>query len=319
MTRIVTLTPSPAIDVSTTVARLKPTEKLRCGPARRDPGGGGVNVARVAGRLGGDATAVYPSGGPTGELLDRLLAAEGTSTRPVRTSQDTRENFFVLEEASGDQFKFILPGPALDAEAQARCVAALDLAAAPPAYLVCSGGLPDGVPAGFYAAIARAAKAVGTRVVVDTYGPALPATLAEGVHLVKPSLEELNALVGRSLDDEQDRLAACRALVAAGQAEMVALSLGAEGALLVTEDGAWRASAPKVSPLSTVGAGDSFLAALLIGLSSGAAPGQALRQAVAAGAAALLDPGTGLCRPAEMTRLAAAVAVRELASRQGAA
>ena len=119
MAEIVTLTPSPAVDLSTSVARLDPDHKLRCAAPRRDPGGGGINVARVIHRLGGKVTAVYPAGGPSGDLLTRLLREEGVPTHPVRASGDTRENFYVLETSTGRQFKFILPGPVLGPKEEA--------------------------------------------------------------------------------------------------------------------------------------------------------------------------------------------------------
>ena len=312
MAEIVTLTPSPAVDLSTSVARLDPDHKLRCAAPRRDPGGGGINVARVIHRLGGKVTAVYPAGGPSGDLLTRLLREEDVPTRPVRASGDTRENFYVLETSTGRQFKFILPGPALGPKEEAACVDALRLNGAAPRYLICSGGLPEGPLPDLYARIGRRAKAAGARLVVDTHGAPLAAALHEGVWLAKPSLRELQDLVGWELPDQKARLAACTEIVHSGQAEQIALSLGDQGALLVTQSGAWRAYAPKVQTLSSVGAGDSFLAGLVMALASGASPPQALRRAVAAGAAAVLTHGTELCRPAEVDRISAEIEVRAL-------
>ena len=162
------------------------------------------------------------------------------------------------------------------------------------------------------ARVAGAATAVGAKTVVDSSGKALAAALDVGVHLAKPSLRELEELVGHELLDEAAWLSACRGLVNSGRAEMVALSLGDQGALLVTRQGAWRAFAPKLVALSSVGAGDSFLAAMLVSLATGAAPPDALRQGVAAGGAALLAPGTELCRPSDVARLAEDVRVRPL-------
>ena len=177
---------------------------------------------------------------------------------------------------------------------------------------MCSGGLPEGPLPDLYARIAHRAKAAGARVVVDSHGPALAAALLEGVWLIKPSLRELQDLVGWELPDLDAQLAACREIVHTGQSGQVALSLGEQGALLVTGAGAWRARAPKTQSLSSVGAGDSFLAALVLALASGAAPPQALRRAVAAGAAAVQVHGTGLCRPEDVDRIAAKVEVHPL-------
>jgi 6-phosphofructokinase 2 len=313
MSGMLTLTPGPAVDVSTSVDRLEPEDKLRCAPARRDPGGGGINVARVAHRLGAEVTAVFPAGGPTGAVLEALLGEEGLPVRVVPIEEDTRENFFVMEVSTGRQFKFILPGPALNAAAHAACLEALELGMIRPEWLVCSGGVPGGGPPDLYARAARAAKAVGTRVALDCYGPALALALDEGVDLFKPSLGELGAYLGRPLPDESAWLSACGQLVAAGKAGTVALSLGDKGALLVTGQGAWRAGAPRVAVASSVGAGDSFLGALLVALSTGLEPADALRRAVAAGAAALLGEGTSLCRPDDLERLERQIEVHALA------
>lgn len=312
MSRIITLTAGPAVDVATTVERLEPEEKLRCAPARRDPGGGGINVARVIHRLGGEVHAVFPSGGATGTELERLLQDEGVPIRAVPIEQDTREDFFVMERATGRQFKFILPAAALTSQAEDACLEALRLNFDRPQWLVCSGGVPDGSSADLYARAARAAKASGTRVALDCYGVPLKLALDEGVDLYKPSLGELSAYVGRPLSGEADWLSACNRLIAQGKTAMIALSLGAHGALLASRDGAWRATAPRVEAASSVGAGDSFLGALLVALCDGAPPPDALRRAVGAGAAALLSSGTSLCRPEDLARLACEVRVTAL-------
>jgi 6-phosphofructokinase 2 len=309
---IVTFTPSPAIDLSTAVPRLQPTHKLRCSYVQRDPGGGGINVARVATRLGADAVAVYPRGGATGAMLDRLLADEAVAIRPVAAEEDTRENFYVSELETGQQFKFILPAPLLPAALERKCVDTLMMTGRDAAYLVCSGSVPGPSSSDLYARVASAAAKGRSRLVLDCSGRALAAALEVGVHLVKPSLRELEELVGYRLPGEAAWLSASRRIVTSRQAEIVALTLGDQGALLVTGDGAWRARPAAVAATGSVGAGDSFLAGLLVALSHGDRPADALRQAVAAGSAALLGTGTQLCRPGDAARLAASVEVRDV-------
>src|SRR5579872_2345788 len=113
MADIVTLTMNPAIDLSVSVERVAPFHKLRAASDRRDPGGGGINVARVVKRLGGDVTAMFPAGGALGELLRRLVDAEGISALTTTIAGETREDFTVLERATGAQYRFVLPGPFL--------------------------------------------------------------------------------------------------------------------------------------------------------------------------------------------------------------
>ena len=312
MARILTLTMNPAIDVSTSVDRVAPTRKLRCALARRDPGGGGINVARVVRRLGARATAVYPTGGVIGELLRRLVDAEDVDSVTVPVREETREDFTALETSTGDQFRFVLEGPHLSGAEWMACLEAVAAQTQRPDLIVVSGSLPPGVPDDFYARVAEIARAWDVRLALDCAGPALKAALEHGVYLVKPNLGELAELVGARLADMPSRIAACRSLIAAGRAEAVALTLGADGALLVTADRAWRAAAPPIEAVSAVGAGDSFLGGMAWALASGRPLDEAFRYGMAAGSGAVLSPGTELCHAADVWRLADEVVVELL-------
>jgi 6-phosphofructokinase 2 len=309
MTAVVTLTVNPAVDLSATADAVVHTRKIRCTQVARDPGGGGINVARVICRLGGDARALYTVGGPLGALLERLVGEDGVSSLTVPIDDDTRESFTVHDAACASEYRFVLPGPELsEAEWRALLDAIAGLEPA-PRYLVASGSLPPGVPEDFYARVAEAAKSIGARFVLDTSGSALTAALATGVHLVKPNLRELRDLTGETLDTESAWRGAARRLVETGKADAVALSLGHHGALLATPEGAWRAPALPVRVASAVGAGDSFVGAMVCALANGAEMTQAFRHGIAAGSAALLTPGTGLCRREDMERLLDEVAL----------
>lgn len=303
MTDILTVTMNPAVDVSTSVDKVLDTHKLRCSPAQRYAGGGGVNVARVVQRLGGDCVAFYPAGGTTGELLRQLLDAEGVRSRCLALDEATRENFTVGETSSGREFRFVLPGPTLAPAQWQACLAQIDAPEAAPRYLVLSGSLPPGVPVDFYARLVGPARARGTCVVLDSSGPALAAALHAGVDIVKPSLRELRELTGQPLAGESEWRAAAQQIVDQGQARMVALSLGAEGALLVTADASWRAPGLPVPVCGATGAGDSFVGAMVWALACGADLPQALRYGVAGGSATLLSSGTALCQKADVERL----------------
>ena len=315
MADIVTLTINPSIDVATSVDRVVPFHKLRCTAARRDPGGGGINVARVVNRFGADVTAMYVMGGTLGQLLRHLLEQEKIPGLPVPILEETREDFTVLEQVSGRQYRFVLPGPRLS-ELEWRFF--LDtftshLAQQPRTrFVVASGSLPPGVPFDFYARIARAAKQAGAKIIVDTSGPPLQAALQAGVDIVNPSLREFGELIAAPLESERDQVAACRGLLTSGQAEMVALTLGDQGALLVTRDRVLRAQAIPITPVSVVGAGDSFLGAMIWSLAGGHSVEDAFRYGMAAGSAALLMPGTELCERADTERLAGKVKVQAI-------
>ncbi|MCI5069609.1 1-phosphofructokinase family hexose kinase [Acidovorax sp.] len=314
MPAFITLTLNPALDLSTATERLQPTHKLRCGTALRFAGGGGINVARVLHRLGADVQAWGLAGGVAGAQVADLLAAEGVPTRFLPIAGDTRENFSVLETATGQEFRFVLPGPSVQPAEWQDCVAQLSQQTqgsphgAAPRWLVASGSLPPGVPDDIYAQLARAVGGPGVRLAVDTSGAALSAALQAGVAVVKPSLRELRELVQQPLARAADWCAAAHSLVTSGAAEVVALSVGEDGAVLATRDGVWQAPAvPVPVATGTTGAGDCFLAALLWALDDGQPAPDALRWGVAAGAAALLSPGTALAHAADVKRIVASV------------
>ncbi len=308
MPQFVTFTPNPAVDVSTAVAKLEDAHKMRCDAPQTDPGGGGINVARVLRRLGADVLALYPAGGANGQRLHGLLEQEGVRDEPLTIAQETRESFTVQERESGCEYRFVLPGPALAVQEWTRCLERLR--SLPCAWIVSSGSLPPGVPEDGHAQVARLAREHGARMVLDASGPALRAALEEGVWLVKPSLRELSWLSDLPLTTPLLQQQAARRLIDLGQAEVVALSLGAQGAMLVTAQACLHADALPVKVSSSVGAGDSFLAALVWALDQHGDPHRALASAVAAGAAAVMHAGTALCQPQDMLQLQGQVRLR---------
>ena len=303
MPAILTITMNPAVDVFTTTARVQPAHKLRCGAALVHPGGGGINVARVVQRLGGDALAVFPAGGVSGRQLQNLLDQEQLPHHCIAIADDTRQNFTAHESSSGQDYRFVLPGPQLTEPEWQACLAFVQAITPAPRWLVASGSLPPGVPVDFHARLARLARERGSLMVLDSSGDALAAALAQGVYLVKPSLRELRDLTGQPLATQADWLGAARQIIQRGQAQVVALSLGEQGALLVTADLALRAPALAVPVASTIGAGDSFLAGLVWALGGQGDLARALRYGMAAGAAALLVEGTALSQAQDVQRL----------------
>jgi 6-phosphofructokinase 2 len=299
---IVTLTMNPALDITTSIDRVRPTDKLRCRGARHDPGGGGINVARVAHMLGASVSAVFPAGGPTGDVVADLLVAQHVPLKRVRIGGRTRESFTVNEESSGQQYRFVLPGPQLTFAERAQCVDELRAAAGSAQFVVASGSLPPGVPADFYQQVAEVCSDVGTRLILDTSGTGLQ-HITSGVFLLKPSVRELRECFGRELATEADQIAAARELIQRGQTQIVVVSLGDNGALLVTPDAAQRVSAIKMRSGSGVGAGDAMVAAITVGLSRGWPLPKSVRFGVAAGAAMLMTPGTAVCSRADVERL----------------
>jgi 6-phosphofructokinase 2 len=316
MAAIVTLTMNPALDIATMTDRVVPAHKLRCAEPRYDPGGGGINVARAVHALGGDAVAIFPGGGAAGEMIRHLLDEKGVSYDAIAIAGFTRESLAVEERASGNQFRFILPGPEISERDQQRCLDQLALRAAGASYIVASGSLPLGVPDDFYAQVAALAQSLGKRLVLDTSGPALKQA-GSAVHLLKPSLRELQDLVGRPIRTESEQEWAARDVIAQGRAEIVVVSLGDEGALLATADRTERFPAIPVEARGSIGAGDSMLAGIVLGLTRGQPLQDAVRFGMAAGAAALLGFGTELCRRTDVARLYPQMSSKKSAAASG--
>lgn len=302
MAAIVTLTMNPALDIATATERVVPAHKLRCTVPRYDPGGGGINVARAVHALGGDALAIFPAGGPAGEMIQRLLDQQGVIHRAVAIAGFTRESLAVVERESGKQYQFVLPGPEIGSADQERCLDELAAAASAATYIVASGSLPPGVPENFYEVVADLAKKRGKRFVLDTSGSALKQS-GHGIYLLKPSLRELEDLIGYQIRGEHEEVRAAQELVKQGRAEIVVLSLGPRGAVLASAEETERFPAIAVDAKSAVGAGDSMLAGITLGLSRALSVRDAVRLGVAAGAAALLGSGTQLCRREDVDRL----------------
>lgn len=312
MPDIVTITINPAVDIFVDVERIEPTRKMRCSSPKRDPGGGGINVARVAYRLGGDVTAVYPAGGAIGKLLTKLLDREGIHSVATPSHVETRENFTAFETSSGEQYRFVLPGSSLHRAEWEACLDRLGTLERKPAFVVASGSVPPGVPDDFFARVIRKARGLGARTVVDTSGDALKAAVDEGVDIIKPNINELSEFTGQTLDSDEACVDASRKLISDGKVKMVALTQGEHGALLVTEDRALKANAMAIEVVSAVGAGDSFLGGLVWALAQGKSEDEAFRVAVAAGSAAVMSPGTELCRQADVERLKPKVEIAEI-------
>lgn len=303
MQTIVTLTMNPTIDTHVMVDHIVPERKLRCQTPRHEPGGGGINVSRAIHQLGGSSLAIYPAGGPTGQMLQHLLEQEGLTTRPVPIIDWTRESFAALEEASGQQYLFVTPGPTLQEREWQQCLDTLRTLEPRPDYIVASGSLPPGVPVDFYARVARLARSYGARAIVDTSGEALRAAVQEGVYLVKPNLQELSDMVARDLGDEVQQESAALELVQHGHSEVVVLSLGPAGVLLVSAAGCRRLRAPTVRVASKVGAGDSTVGGIVWSLARGMPLHDATLFGIATGAAAVMTYGTGLNRRADVEQL----------------
>ena len=303
MKPIVTLTLNPSIDASSETEKVEPMRKNRISNERFDPGGGGINVARVLKELGGNVHAIYLSGGLTGQTLDKMIDEIGLFTDNEFLSEGIRVSAIrSSSESTRREYRFVPEGPEIS-EAEWR--ACLDMIASLDAdYLVASGSLPHTA----YRQISMRASLVWLRsksmcFVLDTSGDALGAALAEGIYLLKPNQRELAQVAGADLPTRAAQHAAAMDIIAKGHTKVVAVSLGGDGAFVADDKECFDLAAPPADMHSAVGAGDSFVAGMTLGLVNGRDLRGALRLAVAAGTAAIMTMGTELCRRADVERL----------------
>jgi 6-phosphofructokinase 2 len=296
---IVTLTLNPAIDLACSAASVVHTHKVRTSGEHIDPGGGGINVARVLHELGAETLAVILAGGVTGALIEELLDDAHVPHRTVRIHGSTRISFTVFDRLATLEYRFVPEGPTAEAHDWLDTLSLLETIDSD--WLIASGSLEHGMPDDIYARIGELAQRLGRHFVLDTSGPPLRAALEAGVvDLVKPSLGELESLVGRPLPDPLEQEAEALALVRNGSVRMVAVTLGEYGAFLASAEGVVRLPALEVPFRSAVGAGDSFLAATTLVLARGGTPEEALAYGVAAGAATVACAGTARLRKVDV-------------------
>lgn len=295
MSSIITITFNPAIDKSTSVALLIPEKKLKCTTPVFEPGGGGINVARAIKKLGGEATAVYMAGGYTGKAFIELLTKELVQSIVIETAGNTRENLIVAEMASNQQYRFGMPGPHILEHEWKECLTAIEKINGAE-YIVASGSLPKGVPTDIFARIAAIARNKKAKFIVDTSGEALKQAVNEGVYLIKPNLGELSSLAGKEELNIELVVDVARTIIEKGNCEVVVVSMGSAGAMLVTKEMAQQIIPPAVIRKSTVGAGDSMVAGMVLSLSRNKSLIETVQYGVAAGTAATMNPGTELCR-----------------------
>lgn len=306
MRDILTVTLNPALDFATAVDHVVPGVKLRCGPARMDPGGGGINVSRAIHLLGGTSRTFVALGGRNGAQLADLLREAGLETIVHEAPGETRSSLSVTETARGQQFRFMLPGPpwaVMDVIAAGRAIVE---AAEPGGIVVISGTLPMGVLPNVVPDLCGKLQAKGCEVAVDISGPALHLLArAQGPQpdILRMNQEEADDLAGHKLPTLLSSADYAQLLVRRGVAKVLIVARGPEGSVLATDGERWHSRAADVPVRSKVGAGDTFVGAFTLAHARGEAWPQALQKGVAAASAAVMTEGTLLCRREDAERL----------------
>lgn len=303
---ILTVTLNPALDLSARVPHMIAGPKLRLEQTRYEPGGGGVNVARAISLLEGEVLAWVALGGASGAQHLALLQAQAVPVHQFQAPGETRQSWAVTD-ADGRQYRLQLPGEAWDASLARAALA--DIVAQATGLVVLSGSQPPGVDPGFPQEIAT--RLGPGRLIVDTSGPALQQLhdapdLQSRPFVLRLDQAEAEALAGQALTTAAQTIAFAKALLEKGVAEYLCVARGADGSVLVGNGAAHHCVPPQVDVVSKVGAGDSFTGAFALALARGVAPVDALCFGTAAAAAAVMTPGTELCRPEDVTKVLAA-------------
>lgn len=303
---VLTVTLNPALDLSARVPRMIAGPKLRLEDTSYDPGGGGVNVARAITLLEGRALAWVALAGASGAQHLGLLQAQAVSVHEFQAPGATRQSWAITDD-TGQQYRLQLPGEHWDTALEHAALE--DIVSQAEGLVVLSGSQPPGVDPDFPKALARCLGPA--RLIVDTSGPALQ-------HLIEaPDLQarpfvlrldqaEAEALAEQELTHSAQTVAFAQSLLDTGVADYLCVARGAEGSVLVGPEAAFHCIPPQVDVISKVGAGDSFTGAFTLALARGEAPVDALRFGTAAAAAAVMTPGTELCRPQDVKKLLAA-------------
>lgn len=298
---IVTITVNPALDKSAHFRGLVPEQKIRCSNPRYDAGGGGINVSKAISRLGGNSLALLTSGGPSGKMLEELIEKESIEYKAIEVKSWTRESFVAVDENTNLQYRFGFSGGVISEEEELSFIKMISNLK--PRFLIASGSLNEGVSTDFYQKIAKIAKKSNSKLIVDTSGEALEKVLGTGVFMIKPNVGELAKLIGVAALEMGEVQSAAKQIIAKGGAEIVVVSLGSQGAILVSKDIYEFVPAPNVVKKSTVGAGDSMVGGMVWSLSQDKPLREVIRWGVACGSAATMNAGTQLFKTEDAMRL----------------
>ncbi|TLP81785.1 1-phosphofructokinase family hexose kinase [Maribacter sp. ACAM166] len=302
--RIITLTLNPTIDKSTTVVGISPNSKLRCTEPTYDAGGGGINVSCAIKKLGGDSLGMYLAGGPTGNHLKQLLDKDGIEQSIIKIEGWTRDNLAVTDTVTNQQYRFGMPGPNVKKEEWEAVLKQLEDYLQESDYLIASGKLPPGIPDDFYVQVAAIARKKKARFILDTSGEALMKAAAHShIYILKPNLGELAALCGVPSISALELEILAKKFLAEHDCEALVVSLGAKGALLATKYEMEYVPAPTVLQKSTIGAGDSMVAGMVMSLIWGKSFSDMVKYGVACGTAATMHEGTKLCNKDDADKL----------------
>ena len=308
---IITLTLNPAVDQTMVVSEVTLGEVNRVREVYLDPAGKGINVSRMVHRLGWPTIAFGFLAGEIGLLAEKALDNEGVQYHFVHVPGQTRLNVTLIDESTGVLTNYNGRGLRVDEESVARLDEVLTFWLQAGSVLVLAGSLPRGMPEDTYARYIELAKAAGSKTILDADGEPLRLGLEAEPTLIKPNRPEAQRLLGRLLPDLEAVTDAAREL-AATRSTIVIISMGGNGAVYATKDGAWLAVPPEIELNSSVGSGDALVAGLAVALAGDRPLVEGLREGTAAGAATAQTAGTTPGSKEEVARLLPQVQIKEL-------
>ena len=303
MKKIITLTVNPAIDKSTSVARLSSNSKLRCEQPKYEAGGGGINVSRVINELGNTSLCMYMAGGPTGSHLQDILRSLNIQQQVIPIKGWVRENLSVIDTSNHQQYRFGMPGPTVAESEWQNALIQIETVLNRGDFLIASGSLCPGMPVDFYALVSAIANRKGAKYILDTSGEALLRGAQAGVYLLKPNLRELATLCDVETISFFELEGFAKTFLENNPCEILLVSLGAQGAMLITKTITHHIPAPIVYQKSTIGAGDSMVAGMIFALTESKSLLEMAIYGVACGTAATITSGTELCKKKDVEKL----------------
>jgi len=308
---IATVTLNPSLDKIATVEELVVDEANRWTSLRRDPGGKGINVSRVVHELGGETIAYGFIGGIDGETLKHLLQQQGVPFDFTPIQGEIRSNFIITDLKTRRQTRIDAPGPHISRDELGKLIDKVTRIKPKPDFLVFAGSVPPGVPTDIYQQLIERAKKSGIKTVLDSDNKWLKEGIKAKPNVIKPNVHEAEELLETHLKDQAAIVEAVKTLVNRS-IDVAAISRGKNGLIVANGGKILKITPPQVEVRSTIGAGDSTIAGLVLKLSQGHGIEEASRWAAAAGTAAALTPGTELCRREDVERILPQVKVESL-------
>lgn len=308
---IYTVTLNPAIDKTVVIEKFAAGAVNRVGSVREDAGGKGVNVSKCLKKLGADTVAVMILAGATGKRLSDLLEEREIPMLRIPAEGENRTNLKIIDPVNHTNTDINEPGPRIDQELLEKLKKTLGQQVTRGDIVVLSGSLPKGADKGLYGCWTKYFQSLGASVYLDADGEPMAKGIAAVPAMIKPNNDELAALLGKKELTMEEMVAEGQRLLETGIEEVV-ISLGGDGILFVSKEGCFLADALKVPVKSTVGAGDSVVAAMAYGKVKNLSREEKLRLAVAMGAASVMQSGTQPPEAALVWELAQQVKLQKL-------